>query len=80
MKGSLSELYMCANNSSNLKVLAIMKNLLLNILQDVYTDKCLQISWVYIKATLLGVILSFSRNRDVVIQMRNSFITHTFFG
>ena len=30
-----------------------------------------------VKATLLGVILSFIRNRDVVIQMRNSLIPLT---
>ena len=51
-----------------------MKNLLLNILYKMSIWMFSNLLDIPVKAKLLGVILSFIRNRDVVIQMRNSLI------
>lgn len=54
-----------------------MKNLLLNILYKMFIWMFSNLLGIPVKATLLGVILSFIRNRNVVIQMRNSLIPLT---
>lgn len=82
MKGSLSELYMCTNNSSNLKVLAIMKNLLLNIFYKMFIQ-------INVFKSLGYTCKSNTAGCDIVIYKKQGcghsdekFInsTHTFFG